>query len=414
MLKKQKAINRRQLESLEIIGKLSPEGFDELVHKLQVERLPKGRRLFSQGQEDNWVYYLLEGAIELEWHDGVTETLFAGDLAARSPLANQQPRSATATTLKPVEYIRIDSNLLEILSNRDSDSLYQVDVIEGDDEAPQNQLFYLVYQAYMNDTLQLPHLPEVAVKVRRAVQSPDCEVETISRIIQTDSALAAKLVRAANSPLYGVTSPIRTCRNAVIYLGLKVTRDLIISYSLRELFKTRSLRLKKHMRRLWQHNAHIGATCYTLAGMTPGLDPERAMLLGLVHDIGVLPIINYASSIPALFDSEEKLDETISALRSQIGAMVLRKWEFGEESVNAAMEAENWHRDPAVKADYTDIIITAHMISGMPAHEADILIKSGHVPALKKVARGMLNEELLAQIRQEAEEEVAEVLHLIS
>ncbi|MET0092951.1 MAG: HDOD domain-containing protein [Sedimenticola sp.] len=414
MLKPQPNIDRHRLEPLEGIGDLPAEAFEELLHKLHVEQLPKERRLFYRGQEDRWVYYLLEGALKLEWADGVTETLFAGDLASRSPLADQQPRQATATTLETVEYIRIDRDLLEILSSREEGKQYQVEEISSNDAAPQNQLLYLIYQAYMSDKLQLPHLPEIAIKVRQAVLRPDCEVETIARIIQTDSALAAKLVRASNSSLYGVQSPIRTCRNAVIFLGLKVTRDLITSYSLRELFKTRSVRLKKHMRKLWNHNAHVGATCYTLAGMTPGLDPERAMLLGLIHDIGVLPIINYAANIPELFDSEALLTETISALRAQVGAMVLRKWEFGDESVNVAMEAENWQRNPAAKPDYTDLIIAAHMITSVDASEVAILRRKGRIPALRKVARGTLNEELIKEIRREAEEEVADVLQLIN
>ncbi|OOZ35802.1 HDOD domain-containing protein [Solemya velesiana gill symbiont] len=311
--------------------------------------------------------------------------------------------AATATSLEPIEFIRINSTLLEILSPKEKESIYRVEEITSNDELPQNQLLYAIYQAYMNDRLQLPHLPEIAVKVRKAVLDPECEVETVARIIQTDSALAAKLVRAANSPLYGVQTPIKTCRNAVVFLGLKVTRDLITSYS---------LRLKKHMLKLWKHNAHVGATCYTLARMTPGLDPERAMLLGLLHDIGVLPIINYASGIPELFNSEELLNEAITALRTQVGAMVLRKWEFGDESVNVVMESENWQRDPASKSDYTDLVIAAHMISGMPANEVEIMRR--RIPALKKVARGMLNKKLATDIRQEAEEEVREVLQLIS
>ncbi len=403
---------RRRLKQLETIGTLDAEAFEELTAKLHVETIPAGRRLFVQGHTDQWVFYLLQGKIRLNWGDGHSETIAADSAAADYPLANEQPRPATATTLEPIEFIRIDANLLEVLANEPVRRRVQVEEIREDDARISNRLFFALYSDYMQDTLKLPQLPEVALKVREAVQNPLCDIARVARIIQADPVLAGKLIRAANSPLYGVQSPITTCQHAVGYLGLKTTRDLITSYALRDLFHSHSALLNRRMQQLWQHSVMTASLCYVLAGMTPGLDPDRALLLGLLHDIGTLAVIGYAEQFPEMDNSDALLDESIHALRSQVGAMVLRQWQFGAETVEVAMEAENWQRDPASRADYADLLVIAQQIECRAAEElpTDALAQ---LPAYGKLARGKLDAELVAAILTEARDEVSSTFELL-
>lgn len=404
---------RRYLQTLHPLEHFGPAELDELAQKTQIEESHPDRRLFLRGHRDPWTFYLLDGTVQLDWPDGRREVLRGGSDAARRPLNNVQPHTATATTLDRVRFIRFNTTLLDVLSCTASPDSYQLEEINADAEEPRQRLFHAIFRDYLAGALQVPHLPDVAVRVREAVQNPDCDANEVAHLIQTDPVLAARLVQAANSPLYGVQTPIYSCKGAVMFLGLGTTRDLVLSYTLRELFHTNSPLLQKRMRSLWQHSVLVGAVSYVLAGMTPGLDKDRALLIGLLHDIGALPLIDYASREPALAQDVKMLDDAITALRGQVGAMVLRQWKFGSETVSIALEAEDWQRDPVAQAEYADAIIIAQQLL-LGEEQPGQLEQAMQLPAWHKLARGKLDAGLAADILREARRDVADELQLLA
>jgi HD-like signal output (HDOD) protein len=264
----------------------------------------------------------------------------------------------------------------------------------------------------MAGRLELPHLPDIAVRVRTATSDPNCDAARVAKVIQADPVITARLIQAANSPLYGVQTPIHSARAAVMFLGLETTRNLVTTYALRELFDTGQPALRQRMRELWRHSAMTAAIAYILAGMTPGLMRDWAMLAGLLHDVGALPVIHYAGRQPGLYRSPSELDAAIAELRGQVGAMVLRQWDFGNEMVGILLESEEWQRDPGDHADYADVIIAAQLLQGVPRPEH--LPPREELPAWRKVGRDRLDDELAEQILAEARDEVGETLQLFS
>lgn len=404
---------RRYLQTLHPLDRFGPAELDELAQKTQIEESHPDRRLFLRGHSDPWTYYLLDGTVQLDWSDGRHELLRGGSDATRQPLNDVQPRTATATTLDRVRFIRFNTTLLEVLSRTVSPASYQLEEINADADEPRQRLFHAIFRDYLAGALQLPHLPDVAMRVREAVQDPDCDANEVAHLIQTDPVLAARLVQAANSPLYGVQTPIYSCKGAVMFLGLGTTRDLVLTYTLRELFHTNSPLLQQRMRALWQHSVLVGAVSYVLAGMTPGLDKDRALLIGLLHDIGALPVIDYASREPELAQDATLLGQAIDALRGQVGAMVLRQWKFGSETVNIALDAEDWQRDPVAQAEYADAVVIAQQLL-LSEEQPEQLEHAMQLPAWHKLARGKLDAELAAEILREARRDVADVLQLLA
>lgn len=403
---------RRFLQTLHPLDGFGAAELDELAQKTELEESLPGRRLFLRGRRDPWTFYLLDGTLQLEWPDGRREVMRGGDAAARQPLNNVQPHTATATAIDHVRFIRFNTTLLEVLAHAVAPDSYQLEEIGADAAEPRQRLFHAIFRDYLAGALQLPHLPDVAVRVREAVQDPDCDANEVAHLIQTDPVLAARLVQAANSPLYGVQTPIHSCRGAVMFLGLGTTRDLVLAYTLRELFHTDSSLLRQRMRALWQHSVLVGAVSYVLASMTPGMDKDRALLAGLLHDIGALPVISYAGHEPALAQEAALLDTAIAALRGQVGAMVLRQWKFGNETVNIVLEAEDWQRDPVAQAEYADVIVIAQQLllaEETPDHLAEVM----QLPAWHKLARGRLDQTLATEVLHEARSDVADVLQLL-
>ena len=143
-------VSRQTLQGLGNIANLSPQAFEELATKIHIETQPAGRRLFIRGRRDNWIYYLLQGSVRLDYLDNRSEEIRSNTNEARKPLAGEHDiRQATATTLSEIHFIRIDANLLEVLSQEISPDSYQLEEYTVDDEEVSNRLFFNLYNDYL-------------------------------------------------------------------------------------------------------------------------------------------------------------------------------------------------------------------------------------------------------------------------
>ncbi|HEC12380.1 MAG TPA: HDOD domain-containing protein [Acidiferrobacteraceae bacterium] len=413
MSKDKNSISLKVLETLVPINEFSYEGKRELAGKTVIEEQQAGRTLITQGAVDHWTYYLLQGEIELTTSEGTKETLLGNDEQARLPLDHAHSGQVAVVTKTAIRFIRIDSDLLEVLLGEGRRDNLEVEEIQAQDALAENQVFNQIYHEYMNDALILPGIPDIALRVREVTQDPRNGIDVVAKVVQMDPALTARLIQVANSPFYRGQDPIDNCRAAITRLGLHVIRNLVMNFSLHNVFRTQSSLLKKRMAELWEHSSRVAAISYVLAGHSPGFDANHAMLAGLVHDIGVLPVISHVEAFPELASNPEDLDKAIEALRPQVGAMVLRKWRFGSDLVQVALEAEDWDRDPDTQPDYCDIVLMAqlHSFIGIPhMHEYPHV---NTVPAFHKLLLGELSPQMSLAILEEAAEDVAEALQLL-
>lgn len=406
-------VTQRVLESLTPLSGLTGQGLRELAGRTMVEAHPAGRNLFVQGTTDRWTYYLLDGEVELFSNGDLVETVIGSSAAAKMPLVHGQPRRVTARTKTGVRIIRIDNDLLAVLLGRGLPSAYELVEFQADDARVENRLFNRIYHEFMADQLVLPSMPDIAIRVRQAVQDTRNDISVVAKIVQVDPALTARLIQVANSPLHRGQTHIDNCRAAITRLGLTVTRNLVVSFTLHSIFRTRAAVLRKRMSELWRHSSRVAALSYVLASKTPGFDPDRALLAGLVHDIGELPILNHLEAYPDLLSDPTHLDKTVATLRGQIGAMVLRKWKFSSDLVVIALESEDWYRDPNTRPDYCDIVLVAQLHSFVGTSLTDACPPLDEVPAFAKLARGRLDPKLSLAVLDEAREDIVGVLQLL-
>jgi HD-like signal output (HDOD) protein len=115
------------------------------------------------------------------------------------------------------------------------------------------------------------------------------------------------------------------------------------------------------------------------------VNPEEALLVGLVHDIGTIAIINNAGRYPELASDPVGLERTISCLRGELGALILREWKFPPAVAAAARDAEYWLRQHPGKADFTDLLIVAQVHERLRRNETDGLPRIEEIPAFAKV-----------------------------
>lgn len=249
-----------------------------------------------------------------------------------------------------------------------------------------NNLLMDCYRHMQSDDLVLPTIPDVSFKIRRAINDEKSNISSIARVVQIDPSITARLIQIANSPLYVGRKKIESCPEALTRLGLKAAQDIITSFALKSVFNAKSPVIRKKMAELWTHSSYIASISAVLAHKIPGFDPDRAMLAGLIHDIGIVPILTYADNHPDIIAHPKDLVETVRELRADIGVQIIRRWDFPEDFEDVVSNAENWFRNDNKPSSYADIVMISQLHSFIGKIDIKKIPKINDLPAYKKLA----------------------------
>lgn len=259
--------------------------------------------------------------------------------------------------------------------------------------------------------LKLPVLPDIALKVRRALEDPNISPDQIAKMISADAALSARLIQVANSPLFRGRVQVDDVRTALLRLGNTAVRTIVSSLLLEQLHSSRSKALKGRMQGLWKHNVRVAALSYALAKRCTKLKPDEAMLAGLIHDIGALPILEGAAAHPELLAEPERLDQIIHDFHTVLGKMILESWKFPPELIEVAAEHENLQRPPSPQPAYVDIVQVADLHSYLGTNHPHAKVKWADLPAFGTLG---LTPETSLQTLKDANAEIQEIQRLLS
>lgn len=271
-------------------------------------------------------------------------------------------------------------------------------------------IYQKIHQAHKKGQLIIPSLPELAYKIREAINSNTQTAAQISRLIQLDPGLAARLLQIANSAAYAGSVPSSDCQQAIMRLGMKVTRDLVTCMVTHNVFNTTNPVIKPYLVQLWKHSAHVAAISYVLADITPGLNSDKALLAGLVHDIGVLPVLYYAADIPHFTGNKELIEQASVRLRAPLGRNILQSWQFDEDLLSIPEQAENWLRDTGKQVDYCDVVIVAQILSFSGTSCQSRVPELVQVPAFHKLTISKLGKDAATEVLEEARDDINRVM----
>jgi len=213
--------------------------------------------------------------------------------------------------------------------------------------------------AIQQNKITLPTLPEVALKVKAAVDRDNSTAVEIAEIITTDAAISARLLQVANSPLYRGRVAIESVQMAVTRLGIRLVRSLVSSLIMQQIFRATSKVLEDRFRALWEESVHVAALSRVLSYQQSQLDSEQAMLAGLIHNIGGLPVLTMAENYPELVNDATQLDEIIKFVGPTIGTLILESWEFPEALAIIPQHYNDGDYNGGDSANYVDLVIVA-------------------------------------------------------
>ena len=242
-------------------------------------------------------------------------------------------------------------------------------------------------------------MPTGVVKIRKLLKHPDTSPDDISRAASTDPALATKLLRVANSVYHGSFNPCRDLRSAVVRLGSNTIEHVAMLYVVSQVFNVGARRqIQPLLKTLWQHSTQVATLSELLAEKFAHLKPDVAMLAGLTHDIGTLPVLVRAQKVPALMQNPHWLNRLVERLHCEIGQAMLQAWRFPAEFVSVVAGHSHLTRRSPEAVDYVDIVMIANLVS----HAGEDNRLTAHdwqdVPAFNKL--GLDAGELLALLEE--------------
>lgn len=190
------------------------------------------------------------------------------------------------------------------------------------------------------DVREIPPLPEVAAKVMRMTNDPDVSAAELNRVISTDEALTANILKMCNSAYYGLPRVISSVTQAIMYLGFQTVRNMVLSSAVDQIYQKQDLESYNYQKNgLSDHSISVAVAAQVISkNLRPGL-ADTAYTAGLLHDVGKIVLAKYVrENIDKLREISNGQRITLEAERevfgldhAQVGAQIADSWNFPQE-----------------------------------------------------------------------------------
>ncbi len=411
------SVNTRELKankvkvSVAFLQRLQPVGLLP-THELKgievlLAQFSAGEVIYQENEILAYLAYVVAGEVYCESSKGGQYEVVANTFKALYPISSCSINLFSAIAKSAVKIIYLPVSLLEESSNR------QVKVdIHHPMISRQLQKLALgrdLLSHVQLQTIDIPSLPDVAIRLRMAMQK-DIGIAEAVKIVSLDQGISAKLVQVVNSPLYRGINPFTSCEAAVNRLGLITTRNLVTGFSMKALFHSDNKVLLKKIRQAWLQSVKVSGLCHTLAVLTKKVDPEEALLAGLTHNIGVLPIIRLADQQASF--SPDELEQCIRISSAYIGQCVLSQWGFADSLVRIPFLIDNWFYESGTEFGLVDVVILSKYHSLLGTDYMSFLPALHDLPAFQKLGDHGLTPDMSLQILHDAKQQVVEAMNL--
>lgn len=334
-----------------MLNQLPEEARKELHRYARLSQLNNGEMLLAVDHSEE-LLYLLRGKVGLLGGGITLETVESGSARSRQPLLADDSEVSAIKALGTASIARFSKKAIEALRQQGMNA--QPDA--------QSSVLQELQQACESGTLEVPVIPEVAMRVRQLMAEDEASLAELAQLLQTDPAIAARTIEVANSAFYRGAHDSRSVPQAVNRLGFRTACNLAISMNMRNLYESATSTYRKRMREIWQDGVQISAASYLIAERCTGLDPDRALLAGLLHNIGAIPLIGYATVHFGDLKIEE-LNAALDHLAATAGVLVMQAWDMDQELIDVVDQHSAWKRHHDGQADLCDVVNLATLMT---------------------------------------------------
>jgi HD-like signal output (HDOD) protein len=208
--------------------------------------------------------------------------------------------------------------------------------------------------------VRLPSLPDIAIRVQKVLEDPRAPRTRVTQVIGADAALAARIIRLANSAfLNPSTERIFDLQQSVTRLGTQLVRCTAMSFSLQQMeLGSGQAKLRPHIRELWRMGALVASIAYVLARETRAAIPDEALMTGLMHNIGNLYITVNTPGADGGAESEA-WEALMREWHPRIAGSILKHWKFPLPIVAAVVDQNNDNSATGGDGGLTDVLIAS-------------------------------------------------------
>ena len=240
--------------------------------------------------------------------------------------------------------------------------------------------------------VKLPAFPEAAMRIKSALEDPNMSTQQIAKLVVSDPVFSARLLKVANSAALNVSgNQIKDIPTAITRMGFKMAHSIAVSIAMDQVMNAPANQRQNR------------------------INPDEAMLAGLMHDIGKTYILTRAESYPTLIEDPQALEQVMFDWHTGIGSAIIENWEFDEAMMNVADEHELYDREPFTPGhatDLTDVVLVANLMAhlieeGDEADEEEHLGEWRQIPAFERLG---LDDAAISEIKDSSREEIDSII----
>ncbi len=274
---------------------------------------------------------------------------------------------------------------------------------------------------------RLPSLPNIVNEVIRLTIDSTSKAEDFVSLFSNEQTLTAKMLRIVNSPFYGLRTPVTTINKAIVILGYKTLKSLVLASSSSQIFKKGLLDYGFAEDGLWLHSVTVASFARHIArkwARLPGDRVDELFVVGLMHDIGKIVIgselSKYSSECANFIDSGKSSDvsdmetDVVGIDHTEVGQIIITKWKIGESIANAIGS----HHSFGISGDSNNLynavlVLSDHLCDELGVGLVDDYRWSNPIP--ESVLESLnLDESQLQILREEISEIVEEAKELVA
>ena len=389
---------------------------NRLLEVADVQLLDKGQCLFEFGSKDDSKIYLLDGALELTAKDGRVRSVSTDQQKPISQaIASLVPRQYTVTAAQNTKIVRFENETFRKIIDGEKESTIQTDIEENNEfdehSGIEGNIFTQIFIDISGESFELPNLPEVASRSLQLLRDEESDVNQLEEIIQADPSIAAKLLKAANSALYGGQSQVDSISQAIVRIGYDTTTQMVMGFAMGNLFVSDNKLIKQLMHNLWYHSVYVASIATVMSKKLKKFDTGQALLAGLIHDIGKVAVLSYIDK-NNFQPSVEEIDTILSRLRGDIGSMILTKWNFSDTFIGVVEGVEDWMRDHEPEADLCDLIMISQLHANIQNPTIFDVPAMFELPAFQKLGLDLWQPETGLALLEEAKQDVQDTMSM--
>lgn len=208
---------------------------------------------------------------------------------------------------------------------------------------------------------------DLAVRIRKVLQDDRLSINQIVAQISLEPLIDAKLLQLANSVAYNPNGVnVRDIKTAVSRIGLETVRGVAMAITMNQMLRSRDMNgfedLALH---LWEHSLKSASAAYVIARhLAPRLNPDEALLAGLIHDLGAFYMLYRATKYDELRTRPDTVKYLIAQWHESIGVSLLDALEMPEEIVEAVRDHDVLRLPPSIPRTLKDVVFMANMLAG--------------------------------------------------